>query len=736
MTARELILKIATLGLLAGLAVAGLVLQKPGTEGEATGIGARATGETLWVCPGLYPRAGRSERIAITNPSAEWVSGRITVHAAGRALAARDLDLAPLSSLSVDVGEEISPQAAPAEITAALSAGFFAVIELGTDRPSVVSSLRQSVGPITDVAVARCGRGVARKLAVPGGTSVRGASTYAFLADPLAHDAVVDASLRTETGIEAPSRLRKLPVLASSQSVVKTSDEARRKWVLGLSLEASSGELDASAEVHSDGTRVGAGIARAERVREESSVWIFPSFLEGSGERSVISVINPLDESRSIEVRVFPDRSLGGDATAVVAPAPAVFEIRGKEALTFTPSPALGDGARYGLVIRSKDDGPILASAMTWQEAPKRGLGLVIGESHSSTRWVLPDPTALAIEPGASLEVGVLNATDKPARVQISSFQAGAVGPLPGVEPFAVPSGRTATVDLGPVRQPSESRALLVESDVPVAVQARIAVSGEGNSWAFDTFMLSPAAESESPSPLRALSRSPLSRSLLTSPISSFGGERRLAWSMGLLGTANRRGWSLWLLGAIVIVSAGVVTLLERRGRRGPTPDARSSVEDLGLDRSELRRVVAELVASDSGYPGGPPRLGSEGPGDSRTADSGSALALPPVGSEGPIVLLFSHSDCRACASARELLQSASRSVGFRFFELTHESRPEVFEAVGVEDVPTSVVLDSRGELRAVKTGPIDYAWLSDAISDGIAEAKNSYGDAPFSYEG
>jgi hypothetical protein len=743
MSRRDVVAKATVLLVLSALVAAGFLTQKPGTEGNPGQIGPVSAGTGVWVCSGLFPSAVRKQTVALANPGAEPVTGRLTLQGGGKVHRVRQLTVPGLSATSFDVGLELSPLAAPAEITSSQASGYFAVLELDTDKAAVMEALDQTGGSVTDVAVSRCSKGVTGRLDLPGGISIRGTQTDVFMANALGSDAVVDSFLATEQGTEEPSRLRKFPVLSGSQASIRISDEARRRWVIALRGQTSAGEIDLSGEVRSDGTRVGAGIARLERAPEQSSAWLFPALVEGEEEKAVAVVVNPSEETRIVKARVLPDLSVQ-EATPGLSPAGAAasFSVPPKEAVTFTPSPGLGEGARYGLVVESQEDKPILAAVTTWLTPPRRGLGSVTGAPRAERRWVLVGPRALGIGNVSSLQVTVMNTADRTARVKISSFGEGASSPGPGQDSFEVPPGRTSTIDLSGTQVVTGERSLVVESDLPVVAQARLRTEAGQSPQGYDTFLLVPLSQSPSPAAgagqelepptLRQQRTSPQLSSFLEQPASRrlsnagrFGrpvGQERLLeqpasqrlsnWLQGgppatsavaATGLGMPRGASTLVLFGIFALSAVIVLVVGGRRSRSREDDAAPDV-GAGIDTAALRRLLASVESYPQAAAASEGQVGNEG----RLED----------GAGNGVIVFFSHKDCRACASVRELLEAGVSTYGYRLLEFEHKKSHRVFEEVGIEDVPTAIAIAPDGEAVAVKTGPIEREWLETISKD------------------
>lgn len=66
-----------------------------------------------------------------------------------------------------------------------------------------------------------------------------------------------------------------------------------------------------------------------------------------------------------------------------------------------------------------------------------------------------------------------------------------------------------------------------------------------------------------------------------------------------------------------------------------------------------------------------------------------------------PGVVLFTSTDCVNCKSARAVVEA----LGLEAREVTWELEPAVFEAVGVEAVPLTAVVDGEGRVELLTAG-------------------------------
>ncbi len=666
MTARDVLIRAATLVVLGGAIVGAAVFQKPGTEGQTSPAGLEQAQSHAWFCPGLLPREGRREVVAVSNPGSELLTGRLTVAGDGKTVASRALEVPALGSVSVDVGDEISPQMAPAALTDSQSVGFVAVVELDGGTAAVGTGTAVTSGGVTDVAVVACSSRLSSRLALAGGSSVRGAYSDLFLANPLGDDSVWNVSLVTEKGRDVPPRLQKLPVLASSQASYRVSDESRRRWVLDVEADATAGESAGLLEVASDGTRIGSGIARIPSSAEASSVHIFPAYSNGSPDSSMLAVSNPLAEPRNVQVRIVSDDSSsptiqGGFRTLDL-------QVPSEGAVTVTPSPGQPDGGRFGLVVEASDGKPVSASVFRRPGQGQQGLGITAGRPRGYTRWVLQDPADLGIPAGSRIEVSLMNVGDKNGSVKVTAFGSGTAASPAGLGEIEIARDRTVTIEVASLQLPQGVRSIVLDSDVPVVAEAALFLGGDQEQAGFDLFELHPV---------------PAARP----------GLEDLARA-GIGGATS----STVVFAVAFCAAAVLVYWLGRRKNRGDGGLAEFS--------ASLREEVVLRLTEERG-----------------AAAGGQAVR---GGIPGDILVLFSHEGCRACAAARELLGSVGAAHGAAVLEIRYESDREAFESAGVEDVPTTVLV-SGNRVASVWVGPLSAPEVAAALNAGKTSSSGTF---------
>ncbi len=658
MTARDVLIRAVTLAVLGGSIVGAALLQKPGTEGETAPTGPEQAQSHAWFCPGLLPREGRREVVAVSNPGSELLSGRLTVAGDGKTVVSRALEIPALGSVWVDVGDEISPQTAPAALTDSQSVGFVAIVELYGGTAAVGTGTSVTSGGVTDVAVSACSSSLSNKVTLAGGSSVRGAGSDLFLANPLGDDSVWNVSLVTEKGRDIPPKLQKLPVLASSQASYRVSDESRRRWVLDVEADATAGEAAGVLEVASDGTRIGSGIARVPSSAEASSVHIFPAYSNGSPDSSLLSVSNPVAEPRKVQVRIVSDDSSSPTIQGGVPP--LEVDLPSEGAITLTPSPGQPDGGRFGLVVEAGDGKPLLASVTRRPGSGQRGLGITTGRPRGYDRWVLQDPADLGLPPGSRIEVSIMNVGDRNGSVKVTAFGSGTAASPAGLGEIEIARERTVTIEVASLQLPQGVRSIVLDSDVPVVAEAALFLGGDQEQGGFDLFELHPVPPSRPV--LEGLSRA------------------------GIGGAASSTA-----VFAVAFAAAGVIVWWLGR-RKNPGDDG------LVESSTSLREEAVLRLIEQRG-------------------DGGRGQAAR-RGIPGELLVLFSHEGCRACAAARELLESIGSAHGVAVLEVRYESDREAFESAGVEDVPTTVLV-SANRVASVWVGPLSGPEVVASLNAG-----------------
>jgi len=102
-----------------------------------------------------------------------------------------------------------------------------------------------------------------------------------------------------------------------------------------------------------------------------------------------------------------------------------------------------------------------------------------------------------------------------------------------------------------------------------------------------------------------------------------------------------------------------------------------------------------------------------------------------------PAILYFTTPDCAVCASTqRPVLQRLQAELGDRLqvFTVAAAAQPNIADYWGVLSVPTTFIIDTRGQPRRVNHGLAGYARLQrqlDEIADDTPARPAGQPDAP-----
>lgn len=74
-------------------------------------------------------------------------------------------------------------------------------------------------------------------------------------------------------------------------------------------------------------------------------------------------------------------------------------------------------------------------------------------------------------------------------------------------------------------------------------------------------------------------------------------------------------------------------------------------------------------------------------------------------------LLLFTHPDCRACLGARRV----TRSLSVKVVEISEQP---IMDRYGIDGVPTTLIVDSAGQVLKSWVGPLDPRSIRKALTE------------------
>lgn len=439
---------IALAAVAAAVVATSVAVMPPGPDRQPVPAGSEVPAadalSVAWVCAeGTGDPGGRAPAtVWIANPSGAPAAVQVTVQAGGSEVGRRALALPGWSVVAVPVGE------------VAAAADPVVLVEATGGRVVVAHSAVAA----QDVAVAPCRRPPVPTMLLAGATTLRGAQTVVAVANPFPDDAIVDISVLTLGGLQAPERLQGLIVPRHSRITVPLGDVVRRQAVLAARVTTRRGRVVAEASLRIDGVEGRTGFALSAGVARPARRFGFPSGAATPGRAQQLTLANPADRPARARVRVRLD------GRARLAPRDVVVPARGLVTLDVGERVPVGEG--FSVVVDATR--PVVAQMLVASRAPaapaSRGIAWPAGQHEANRRWVLVPARAS----GRSADVLVVaGAARRAVRVRVQAFADGQRRDLPGASGLRIPPGRRQVFDLARLGvQPGDG--LLVTADGPV----------------------------------------------------------------------------------------------------------------------------------------------------------------------------------------------------------------------------------------------------------------------------
>jgi hypothetical protein len=421
---------------------------------------------TSWYCAeGTSTPDGRApETIIVGNIGTTSVDATVTVMPGGNAAPVSEhITVRPRAERTVPVSEVLAT-AEPGVVVEVV--GGQAIVE-------------HQLGGQGDTAVAPCARAAAPDWYFANGTTVKGAQQYLVLFNPFGDDAIVDATLLTDTGVQQPDALQAVVVPRRSRVSLPLHTILERQTLVAAHVHARVGRVVAERSLFFDGTvsdgvptRQGISVSLGATAPDTS--WTFPFALQGDQLSQSLAIANFGNVPTSVSVTV----QLDSDQTLV----PQKVDIGAQSVVTIDPATHVPAGSQAMVIVQATDaEGatpPVVAELLAWWPSGASGPSVAssVGLVHTARRWVF------ALPPGVQDgQVTVQNPGAKPATAALVAYQAGDVNG-PSSEPeVALPAARFGTFDIGG----DGGRVLVITSDQPVSVGVRVTGgSGGGASLA------------------------------------------------------------------------------------------------------------------------------------------------------------------------------------------------------------------------------------------------------------
>jgi len=411
---------------------------------------------TTWFCAGS--RAGRRGAadlsVVVANPGGEVRRGTITWVPSSGEPVVEALAVAPHGVEARQARDAVEAPAVSAQVDLR---GGGVVVE-----HAVASSTGSSQAP--------CASRASDRWYLANGATTRDARQSLALYNPFADDAIVDVSVVTPEGREAPPRLQGLPLAGRSTTKVELSEVVRREPVTAVAVVARSGRLVVDRLQRFDGSDDRAGLALTLAAPAPAPVWSFPDGRRDDDTDERWHVANPGGEEALVALEVVPED----------APAPAPLELTvpagGRATISAEDVPGLPEGSHTSTVRALNATEVVAERELVVERRGGRGWSSVLGSPLRADRWALA-AGEVSDEVGEVVVVG--NPGSTPVTVSVAALRRGEAQLLDGMDDLRLgPAGRVALRLRDAVE--ADRLPVVVVGDGPIVVERSLEATDGG----------------------------------------------------------------------------------------------------------------------------------------------------------------------------------------------------------------------------------------------------------------
>jgi hypothetical protein len=399
-----------------------------------------------WFCAGATDAKPDNApgRVVIANEGSGPVTGRVTVvTSSGASPSSSQITVAPGAQSTVP---ETVPRGAP---------WTGAIVDVDGGRVAVSQVVDGSLGR----AVSPCATSGSRHWYLPAGETRVNASDTVLLLNPYPTDSIVDLSFATDQGSEAPQEFQGLDVPPNGLVAVDLGSHLRRRQSIATTVSARTGNVVAwDAELVTPPPKgaplVGTPAANAPvadpalpdpglsvtlGAPSAGDTWAFPDGLAGNGIDEQYLVYNPGVETAQVRLSLGLQEGTAEPIDISVGP--------GQEtSIVSETQPRIPSGMAHTATLVSTNGVPVVAvrtvaaSKVSVGPSNRSGIGEMLGERVSATRWLVP---ATASAPDHTGQVIVENPGPRSTQVVLSGGGSNSTVTVPaaGRAALSVPSG-------------------------------------------------------------------------------------------------------------------------------------------------------------------------------------------------------------------------------------------------------------------------------------------------------
>jgi Family of unknown function (DUF5719) len=436
---------------------------------------------STWYCPGgtVSEDGFADTTIVVANAGEQELSGQMTVFPSLGERQTIDLQVAAYDRTEVHLADQITvgepdPPEGREDNPAATNVFAGALVELGGG--SVV--VEQQVEGPEGADVSPCATQAADQWYFADGRTTADATELLVFFNPFPDPAVIDVTFRTERDLRTPTEFEGYVVPARSVVVENLDDYVSRRVHVAATVVARTGRLVVNRLLQLDGSEGPRGLEVATGASRAAEHWLFPDGVVAEGIDESFVVYNPSDTPAEVDLTIEADdvARLGEiEPFSLTIPAEGYQEvvISDEERVATALADAGGERIlRHGANVVSLNGVPVVAERLIagTEDTDRVGFDGVLGQP------LLTDRAVVAASSVSGESIIVQNPSgSQPARVTIRSLDGGSLGESADATDVEVPPAGRVVLPVAELGLGTD-RPLVVESDLPVAIERRMAL--------------------------------------------------------------------------------------------------------------------------------------------------------------------------------------------------------------------------------------------------------------------
>lgn len=393
---------------------------KPAASNAAARVGADGphaadlgSEPSSWFCMGGPEGDPLTTTVSVANPTAEDLSGTVTVFSVGAAPVKTALGVKAGSVVSLNV-------AGPGPWGSALVDlfGGGAVVE-------------QSVSGAAGTDTTPCSSTASARWYFAGGSTAKDATESLVLFNPFPDLAVVDLAFATGEGRRVPGDFQNLVVGPQSVRVVDIGAHVRHQDVVSTEVKARNGRVVAGQML----IRTAPGVAGVSTTLGAPSLgerWYFPDGLVSATVAEKYEVFNPNDKEAQVDIALALEKD-------EIEPFELTVPAQGRVTLVLNSENRVPKDVAHAALAESVNGVPVVVTRVIESGAPRQGRADTLGARGTARKWAL---AVGSTSPTVDEWVIVQNPGSSSATVSFTALADGQRLPVEGLQNVVVPAGR------------------------------------------------------------------------------------------------------------------------------------------------------------------------------------------------------------------------------------------------------------------------------------------------------